>query len=54
MATSTHTTPRRRPEDAATLGVLLLKAFLGLEPGAVPAEVRKPRVLTGGTFAEVE
>lgn len=44
-----HTTIRRRPEDAATLGLMLLKASIkGLDDGMAPAAARREPVLAGG------
>lgn len=53
MAMRTHTTPHRRPEDAATIALLLLKASV-LPPAGSAAPVVTPRlpVLAGGAAAE--
>ncbi|MFG1462255.1 hypothetical protein V5F77_05075 [Xanthobacter sp. DSM 24535] len=54
-AASTSTTPRRRPEDAATFGVMLLMGLL-ITPPSSPALVKanpKLPVLTGGVAAKV-
>lgn len=52
-AVVTHITSRRRPEDAATIGLMLLKASIaGLSDGTASAEPapRSP-VLAGGAAA---
>lgn len=49
-AAHTSTTPRRRPEDAATITLMLLKAsVLGPERGAASADLppRRPAPVTG-------
>jgi hypothetical protein len=54
-AAATYTTPRRRPEDAATITLMLLKAsILGPDLGAAPvkAEPNRP-VLAGGAARKV-
>ena len=54
QAISTHTTPRRRPEDAATITLMLLKAsVLGPERGAAAADLppRRPAPVTGAARA---
>lgn len=50
-----HPTPRRRPEDAATIALLLIKASV-LPPAGSAAAVSTPRlpVLVGGAAAERE
>lgn len=55
QAKSVHTTPRRRPEDAATITLLLLKASV-LPPAGNAVPVITPRfpVLAGGAVAERE
>lgn len=55
QAKNEPTTSRRRPEDAATFGVMLLKSLL-IAPPTSPALVRvdpKSPVLTGGAAAKV-
>jgi hypothetical protein len=54
-AASTTITSRRRPEDAATFGVMLLMGLL-ITPPSSPALVKanpKLPVLTGGVAAKV-
>ncbi len=54
-AEATSTTPRRRPEDAATFTLMLLKAaILGPDMGMAPAPSgpRRP-VLAGGAARKV-
>lgn len=55
QANSVHTTSRRRPEDAATFTLMLLKAaVLGPDHGMAPAADRPLRpVLAGGEAAKV-
>lgn len=55
QAKNQPTTFRRRPEDAATFGVMLLNGLL-ITPPSSPALVRvdpKPPVLTGGVASKV-
>lgn len=55
-ATATHTTFRRSPEDAATIGLMLLKASIkGLGDSAAPA-ISSPRqpTLVGGCARTLE
>lgn len=52
----TSTTSRRRAEDAATIGLMLLKAALSGLPGGEPSvAVSQPKrpVLAGGAAARV-
>ncbi|MBB5754635.1 hypothetical protein [Prosthecomicrobium pneumaticum] len=54
MATVAHTTPaRRRPEDAATLALMLLKASLGLDGSAAPVRSDPAPVLAGGAAERI-
>lgn len=55
-AVVTHITSRRRPEDAATIGLMLLKASIaGLSDGAAMADpAPKAPVLVGGAARALE
>lgn len=55
QAGSVHTTPRRRPEDAATIGLMMLKASIsGLDNGPAPVKpAPKSPVLVGGAVLEM-
>lgn len=53
-AAQTSITPRRRPEDAATFALMLLKASIGLDGSAAPVATPKQPVLAGGAMAEAE
>ena len=54
MAENKPTTTRRRPEDAATIGVMLLRALLVIPPDNPAPVIAKPRqpVLVGGEAVE--
>jgi len=55
MATTTSTTNRRRAEQAATIGLMLLKASIrGLDDGTAPVEPTRSPALAGGAAAKVE
>ena len=55
MAVATTTTNRRRAEQAATIGLMLLKATIrGLDGEAAPAETTRTPALAGGAAARVE
>ncbi|MGR7993825.1 hypothetical protein [Xanthobacter sp. ZOL 2024] len=55
QAAHTSTTPRRRPEDAATFTLMLLKAaILGPDHGAAPVQTEPKRpILAGGAARKV-
>ena len=55
-AVATHTTNRRRPEEAATIGLMLLKASIqGLDDGLSPVEAKPVApVLVGGAARALE